>query len=358
MKTVRLSNSGWGSSIQTLFDHTARHGKDVIRHLTLARLVNAIWLAIELLLRRRIVRSRPLVVKIEPANICNFRCPGCRTGSGDDTSERGQITFDNFTCIVDQTYKWAFKCILYMWGEPLIHSRLFDMIEYATRKNLAVQISSNMNVFRDGYAERLVESGLAHLIVAMDGTTQDVYETYRVGGRLHKVIENTKAVVKAKKQRGSKTPFVELQFIVFPHNKHQIDEAESLAAEIGVDRFTILNNPSNVQTTSEAKSRPADKCSSLWMMACFNWDGSFSPCCDSVDESFGNALQNDFPKLWNSEKMQKSRSLHSSCPMDDGPPTKCTRCRIYGSYVTFLNADQPATADVSEPAVRLPVIHK
>jgi molybdenum cofactor biosynthesis enzyme MoaA len=34
-----------------------------------------------------------------------------------------------------------------------------------------------------------VESGLDRLIISIDGTTQDVYQQYRVGGKLEKVLQ-------------------------------------------------------------------------------------------------------------------------------------------------------------------------
>ena len=39
---------------------------------------------------------------------------------------------------------------------------------------------------------RTVESGLDRLIISIDGTTQDVYKQYRVGGNLEKVLEGAR----------------------------------------------------------------------------------------------------------------------------------------------------------------------
>jgi len=340
MKSIRVGHLGWGGSLDTARDLLARHSGTMLRHLTLPRFLNAALLGCELVMRRTTVRSRPLVIKIEPTNICNFQCPGCRTGSGEDKSPRGQINFEDYKRIIDKTHKYAFKVILYMWGEPLINKDIFRMIRYAASKNLAVQISSNMNVFRSGYAEEIVDSGLEHLIVAMDGVSQGVYEKYRVGGKVEKVVKNVELIMEARKQRGARFPVLEMQYIVFPHNRDEIDKAEMMAERLGADTFTVIDstintNPAGARLRNGLPRKP-DKCNSLWMMACFNWDGSFSPCCDSVDDSFGNVLEEDLKALWNSDKIRKSRSLHTSNPTKEGPATKCSRCRIYGSYVTFL----------------------
>ena len=338
MRTILLKEQGWGTSIRAWWDRYQRHGDSVFRHMTLPRLANAVLLLIEIALRRTKIRAKPVVIKIEPTNFCNFQCPGCRTGTGEDTGPKGMIEFKDFKKIVDRMSRYAFKVILYMWGEPFINKNIFKMIEYASQKNLAVQISTNMNVFRPAIdAPKLVGTGLEHMIVALDGVSQEIYQIYRVGGQVSKVIENVEAILAERRERKKRLPFVELQYIIFPHNVHEISPVREVARRLGVDRLTFIQS----QTREEAmvhNGKPAqpDKCSALWLMACINWNGSFSPCCDSVDDSFGNTLEQDFDLLWNSEKIIKSRSLHTRRPIVGGPPTKCSRCRIYRGYVTFL----------------------
>jgi radical SAM protein with 4Fe4S-binding SPASM domain len=347
MKISILKNFGWGSSISSALDTFSRHGGNMVRHLTPVRLANLACLSVDLALRRTIVRSRPLVIKIEPTNICNFRCPGCRTGSGQDKSPRGAMKYEDFTKIIDKVHLHALKVVLYMWGEPLINHDIFRMIKYANFKNMAVQISSNLNVFRDAYAQQIVESGLEHLIVAMDGVSQEVYEKYRVDGNVRKVVDNLGEILRMRKAMNQKFPTIELQYIVFPHNRHEIQAARELAISLGVDRMTIIDSTVNTDKSNAAmrhgKRAVPDKCNALWTLACFNWDGSFSPCCDSVDDSFGNIFKQGLDELWNSRKMQVSRSLHTRHPINDSTPTKCRRCQIYGSYVRFATESLEST---------------
>ena len=300
-----------GAGLRTWWDTFSRHGGSVIRHLTLYRLNNTAVVLTEMALRRTKVHGKPLVIKIEPTNFCNFHCPGCRTGNGEDTGPKGTLDFENFKKMVDQISRHAYKLILYMWGEPFINKSLCQMIEYAASKNMSVQISTNMNVFRPEIdAPKLVASGLEHMIVALDGVSQSVYETYRVGGRVDKVIENVKAIVTEKRRQGKKYPFIELQYIIFPHNEHEVEQVRTLAAELGVDRLTFIPNKTPEKSMyRDGKKVEPDKCNVLWMMACFNWNATMSPCCDSVDDSFGNVLEQDFASLWNNDKMVKSRSL-------------------------------------------------
>jgi MoaA/NifB/PqqE/SkfB family radical SAM enzyme len=88
------------------------------------------------------------------------------------------------------------------------------MVAYASAKGIYTATSTNAHYLNDRNAKRTVESGLDRLIISIDGTTQDVYEQYRVGGRLEKVLEGARNIVKWKKELKSKTPFVFFQFLV------------------------------------------------------------------------------------------------------------------------------------------------
>src|SRR5205085_3159772 len=123
--------------------------------------------------------------------------------------------------------------------------------------------STNAHYLTDEVAKKTVESGLDRLIISIDGTTQDVYQQYRVGGNLDKVIEGAKNIVKWKKELKSKTPFVFFQFLVVKPNEHQIEEIKKLGKEIGVDQvrfktaqvYDFENDPHQLIPTIDKYSR-------------------------------------------------------------------------------------------------------
>ena len=128
------------------------------------------------------------------------------------------------------------------------------MVKYASSKKIYTATSTNAHYLTDEVARKTVESGLDRLIISIDGTTQDVYKQYRVGGNLNKVIEGARNIVKWKKELKSKTPFVFFQFLVVKPNEHQVADIKKLAAEIGVDEvrfktaqvYDYENDPTNL----------------------------------------------------------------------------------------------------------------
>ena len=166
------------------------------------------------------------------------------------------MDFDLFTKVVDQIKSSCMWLTLYSWGEPFLNRRIHEYIEYAHNKNIATIISSNLNKpLTPKIAEQVIKSGLDVMIVSLDGVTQDVYEVYRVNGYLNHVLANLHLLDDMKRELGSKTPYIEWQFIVMKQNEHQLDEAKVLASELGVDSlvFKKVDFPHGEDDQAEAE---------------------------------------------------------------------------------------------------------
>ena len=147
--------------------------------------------------------------------------------------------FDTYAGIVDQIEHSCVWMSLYSWGEPFLNPQIDRFIAYAHEKRIATIMSSNLNKpLTPEMAEHLVRSGLDVLIVSLDGTTQEVYQVYRVNGYLDRVLDNIRLLVQKRAELGSVTPVLEWQFIVMRHNEHQVEEARRMAQDLGVDMFT------------------------------------------------------------------------------------------------------------------------
>jgi sulfatase maturation enzyme AslB (radical SAM superfamily) len=80
---------------------------------------------------------------IESTNICNLSCIMCPTGRKEQVRKKGYIDFELFKSIVDEMAPWVQATTLHIWGEPLMHPKMFDMIDYCRKKGLRSEISTN-----------------------------------------------------------------------------------------------------------------------------------------------------------------------------------------------------------------------
>jgi radical SAM protein with 4Fe4S-binding SPASM domain len=274
----------------------------------------------------------PISVSFEPTTSCNLRCPECPSGLRAFTRPTGMLRKDFFTETIDQLAPHLTYLVFYFQGEPYLNPEFLNMVKYASSKKIYTATSTNAHYLNDENARKTVESGLDRLIISIDGTTQETYQQYRVGGQLDKVLKGAANVVKWKKQLNATKPFVIFQFLVVRHNEHQVEEVKQLAKEIGVDDvwfktaqvYDYENDPNRLIPQNEKFSRykkdaqgrnvfkgnNANHCWRLWHDPVITWDGSVVPCCFDKDaqHKLGSLREQPFKELWYNKEYRNFRS--------------------------------------------------
>lgn len=276
-------------------------------------------------------RGLPIALSFEPTTSCNLRCPECPSGLRSFTRPTGMLEGDLFKRTIDEIGAELLYLIFYFQGEPYLHPQFLEMVQYASQKGIYTATSTNAHYLTDANAKKTVESGLDRLIISIDGTTQDVYQQYRVGGKLHKVIEGTKHILKWKKELKSQTPHVIFQFLVVQPNEHQIEDVKKLAAELGVDAVGLKTaqiydyeggDPliptidkysryaKQTDGTYRIKNKFVDHCWKMWHSCVITWDGLVVPCCFDKDAEYrlGDLKQDSFKQLWKSKPYEQFRA--------------------------------------------------
>src|SRR5688572_2799923 len=179
--------------------------------------------------RKAVQWGYPVSISFEPTTSCNLRCPECPSGLRAFTRPTGMLKKDFFSETIDQLSDDLLYLVFYFQGEPYLNPDFLNMVKYASQKKIYTATSTNAHYLNDDNAKFTIESGLDRLIISIDGTTQEVYQQYRVGGKLEKVLEGAKNIIKWKKELKSKTPFVIFQFLVVKPNEHQIEDVKRLA---------------------------------------------------------------------------------------------------------------------------------
>ena len=284
------------------------------------------------LLNKPVQWGYPVSISFEPTTSCNLRCPECPSGLRAFTRPTGMLENDFFRKTIDEIHKELLYLIFYFQGEPYLNPAFLDMVKYASAKKIYTATSTNAHYLNDENARRTVESGLDRLIISIDGTTQDVYQQYRVGGNLPKVIEGAKNIVKWKKELNSKTPFIFFQFLVVKPNEHQIEDIKRLAKEVGVDEvrfktaqvYDYETDPNkliptidkfsrykkNEDGTYTAKNKLANRCWKMQHANVITWDGLVVPCCFDKDalHQLGNLKNQSFKEIWHNQNYRQFRT--------------------------------------------------
>ena len=276
------------------------------------------------------VFGQPLSVSLEPTTACNLSCPQCPSGLKKFSRPTGNLKKELYHTIIDEVSKKTGLLTLYFQGEPYINPNFFEMVKYAGERKMYTSTSTNAHFLTDDLAKKTVNSKLNRLIISVDGTDQESYEKYRVGGNLEKVLEGTRRLVKWKQRLNSATPVIIFQFIVFKNNEHQIKDIQRIGKELGVDKVAIKTAqiydfesdtdwiPDDgqyarykvVNGTWNIKNKLANKCSRIWKSTVITWDGRVIPCCFDKDaqHEFGKMQEGiEFSQIWNNPAYNQFR---------------------------------------------------
>ena len=306
----------------------------LIKKLSVRKLINAykVWMSyhVSKAKKKSVSLGFPISMAIEPTTSCNLRCPECPSGLRQFTRPIGMLEPTFFKSTIDAVYQELIYLTFYFQGEPYLNPNFLEMVKYASEKGIYTSTSTNAHYLNEEQSAKTVESKLDRLIISIDGTTQETYEQYRIGGILQKVIDGTKHIIAAKKRLKSKTPHIVFQFLVVKPNEHQLNDVQLLAKKLGVDEvvfktaqvYNFENGnsliPDNIKYsrykknsdgTYSIKNKLLNQCWRMWSSCVVTWDGVVVPCCFDKDakHQLGDLKQQSFKALWNSDKYQNFR---------------------------------------------------
>ena len=304
-----------------------------IKYLNWARtknfLLNIFSYFISILFNKNFYWGKPYAASIELANICNYKCPECITGSGKMAREKGILKLEKFKEIINKIDDTVFYLQLYFQGEPFINKEIIEIIKSAKKRKFYLSVSTNGSLLHNFGSENIVETGIDQIIFSLDDIDKDNYSKYRIGGDFEIVKNNLIDLIETKKRLKSKTPEIILQFIVMKHNEGSLEEFKKFSNSIGADKFEIktmqIYNSDNFEKflpASEKYSRyvflngqyklktKKDKpCFLLWKSFVIAWNGDIFPCCfdKNGEYKFGNIFADNVDNLFFDERAKSFR---------------------------------------------------
>lgn len=254
------------------------------------------------------------------------------------------------------------------WGEPLLHPKLFDMIQIAKAKNCKASLTTNGVLLTSDISQKLIKEGVDIVAIYISGASKGTHESIRRGSNLDHLLINIKSFNNLRQKMRSKTPKLVISFLMTKTNIEELPEIVNLAKEIGIDEIVATNldyTPTQLQDDLKAFSYSAGDnsfkkfieitiqqakkiklplriyplemeevvmCEMNPLRIVFiSHDGCVSPCvylnmtkrgliprifCDSYYEMqrlcFGNISDNDFMVIWESSNYKNFRQAYNN----------------------------------------------
>lgn len=275
----------------------------------------------------------PFFVSVEPAAVCQLRCPACPVGMSKTAEKpgseavyphRGLMPRDIWERVLSQIKDSAKIIQFYFQGEPLLHKDLPVMIREAHEAGLYTIVSTNGQAMTRDLANALVAAGLNRIIVSMDGLTDESYGSYRIGGSLEQCKAALRYLREAKKICQQSGLIIELQVLRLKTNEHEWEAFKRLYRSLGADRLTFKtaqlydyaaghplmpSNPrySRYRLGSDGLYHRKSRwpwCTRVWMGCVIATNGDVLPCCyDKAHEYvYGNIMEAPLAEILRSDK--------------------------------------------------------
>lgn len=276
----------------------------------------------------------PTYIMFDITNRCNARCLHCpqSTDYGRGVHKTIHLDFSLYTRAVDECRGREIQFIrLTADGEPLLHPKVFDMIDYAVKKDVGpVGLTTNGSLLNLDCAEKLAKSGAFLVDISLDAACKETYEKIRRGLSFEKTVGNIHHLLELRSK--FKSPLKVM--VSFVKQQHNIDELDKFIAhwESLVDKVLVREMISNVNMTPVASQEPINAairwpCPHWFRRIVINYEGVIKAC--PVDWNNATAYrplsETTLFDAWHSDFYWRNRLEHLNNDFSQGSP--CKNCR-------------------------------
>jgi len=304
-----------------------------------------------------VLESLPRRLVLELTNVCNLNCVMCgRNAAQFKPTVFDMEVFHSLEPLMDTIE----EVTLMGWGEPTIHPHFIDMLatisQHSARKYFCTN-GMNLHKIRDA----IFDYGVDVFAVSLDGASEATNDRIRRGSKIREITAELKEIVRIKKERGLKYPWINFVFCAMQSNLHELPKLVELAAEIGIeevkvvyltvfdramlseslwgkedevrevfaeavslaDRLGIVMKLPHYVGEDPAGDKLHKDCFVPWRDFFIGSDGLVRPCMSTSVQFFAYDPKRPFMDMWNSEEYQRYRQIVNN---RDEMDASCQRC--------------------------------
>jgi MoaA/NifB/PqqE/SkfB family radical SAM enzyme len=148
--------------------------------------------------------------------------------SPDIPINRGQLEVDELRGLAP-FFRAAHTVGLAGLGEPFLHPRILDVIDFIAGHGAPVSITTNATLLTEKVAARLIGDRKIILSLSIDAADPAVFERVRLGARFDEVVANIDRLVAARKSAGAVFPLLSINTTLMRDTLDQVRGVVELA---------------------------------------------------------------------------------------------------------------------------------
>jgi MoaA/NifB/PqqE/SkfB family radical SAM enzyme len=261
----------------------------------------------------------PFIVTYSFTRLCNLKCRHCYSNGG--TKGEHELSPDKARDVVKEVAEAGSRIIIFDGGEPLMREDIYQLISLGKSLGLTTVLGTNGTLITPSVAGKLLDAGLDHCAVSIDGSTPQTHEWLRgVEGCFEKAVNGARLIREAG---------IPLQINACLHSRNQnelqdiIRLAEALSADavqfflyveagrgsqdimppsLLPDAFENVKGNIDIRLIGTTQQRSSKCCTAADKVCCILNDGTVYPCM-LLPVSLGNVMENSLSDIWNNSTL-------------------------------------------------------
>ena len=187
-------------------------------------------------LERSLARRPGVTLRLDIVNKCNLRCVMCYY-SDDAIFKRPawKLTPEEFRGFFEDIAPQVVRVVLSCGDEPLVSNHFPAILSYLGDEHpeLEIEFCTNGMLMNARVRRLLIEKGVTHLLLSMDGVTAQTLESIRVGSKYQRLVANILALRDLKRAAGSEFPVLVMDYVMMHRNIHEAPAFVEASARFG-----------------------------------------------------------------------------------------------------------------------------
>ena len=275
----------------------------------------------------------PPYLLIEPVSTCNLKCPFCFQLDKSFTRKpfMGVMVFELFKKVVDEANELGVGAVtLASRGEPTLHKKFSEMLEYLNKKKniFEIKVNTNGTFLNDKICHSIFKNNLTQIVISADHYLKKDYERLRLGSDFEEVVKNVDMLFNIRKNYyPDSITEIRVSGVDIDKNLNRkkfkefwIKRCDHVTAGYPLERWDTYSNKTNEHIK--------DPCAQLWDRMYVWFDGKVNPCDADYKSylSYGNVNNQNIKKIWNDKIITKLRKDHLNLERNKIIP--CDRCGV------------------------------
>jgi len=271
----------------------------------------------------------PSQIMVDVTEYCNLKCIHCPhpVFQGSDLWSGAQLDFNLHKKLIDEIKQDGLGHCNYIRytsnGEPLIHKKFLEMVQYTNKTvpSVPINVTTNGRLLTEKKAIALLEAGVDVFDVSLDAFYDETYSKIRVKGDLNVTRKNVLKLIDLIKKNKFKSKLI-VSYVEQELNKNETNLFEKFWKEAGADFVVIRQQHSAAGAVEERKDSmilnqvenkiERKPCLYPWERLILSPTGYIGYCPGDwkYKSKFVKFSQTTIKKVWNGEFMNELRKAH------------------------------------------------